>query len=204
MANDVGWQSGTATMTITANSKSKKDQFLFSFTLSDEVKPRENGVEGVLLVPHIEINGEAYDLNTIDALMLVESAFSSGEYNIYNCSCGEPPCAGLDDGIIVLHQANYVEWKIPVPLAIPPEERTSSDRLYRSLNVGTLPDYRRAILAGIEQGAKLVANSKCPVFLLPMWTSIPRLIERAKELKTYRPEQTKGKGNTPQMVRIYE
>ncbi len=191
-------------MTTTANSKSKKDQFLFSFTLSDEVKPRENGVEGVLLVPHIEINQEAVESQTIDALMLVESAFASGEYHIYNCSCGEPPCAGLDAGIIVLHHRHFVEWKIPVPLAIPAEAEKTDGRLYRSLNVGTLPDYRRAILAGIEQGAKLVSNSKFPVFLLPMWTSIPRLIERAKELKTYRPEQTKGKGNTPQMVRIYE
>jgi hypothetical protein len=172
-----------------ANSKSKKDQFLFSFTLSDEIKPRENGVEGVLLVPHIEINQKAVESQTIDALMLVESAFASGEYHIYNCRCGEPPCAGLDDGIIVLHHNQFVEWKIPVPLAIPAEAGKTDGRLYRSLNVGTLSDYRRAILAGVEQGAKLVANSKCPVFLLPMWASIPRLIERASELKQFLPDR---------------
>lgn len=103
LANEEGWHSGTTTMT-TANNKSMKDQFLVSFTLSDEIKPRENGVEGVLLVPHIEINKEAVESQTIDALMLVESAFASGEYHIYNCSCGEPPCAGLDDGVTGMHR----------------------------------------------------------------------------------------------------
>ena len=188
----------------TANNKSMKDHFLVSFTLSDEIKPRENGVEGVLLVPHIEINKETVESQTIDALMLVESAFASGEYHIYNCSCGEPPCAGLDDGVIVLHHKQFVEWKIPVPLAIPTGGQRTDSRSYRCLNVGTLSSYRQSILAGIEQGMTLVSKSKYPVFLMPMWTSIPRLIERANELKTYRPEQMTVKGNTSQMVRIYE
>ena len=134
-------------------------------------------------MPHIEIGNEAYDFATIDIEMLVESAFKAGEYNIYNCSCGEPSCSGYDDGIIALHHKHQVEWKIPVPLAIPSNEKRTDCRLYRSINVGTLPDYRKSILKGIQQAAILVSKSKLPVFLLPMWTSIPNLIKRAQDLK---------------------
>ena len=160
-----------------------KPKFRLTFKLSEEVKPREDGIEGVLLVPHIEIGNEDYNFATVDTLMVVESAFKAGEYNIYNCSCGEPSCSGYDDGIIVLHHKQFVEWKIPVPLAIPLNEIRTDCRLYRSVNVGTLPEYRKSIFAGIQQAAILVSKCKLPVFLLPMWTNIPHLIKRANNLK---------------------
>ncbi|WP_420264706.1 hypothetical protein [Candidatus Magnetominusculus dajiuhuensis] len=73
------------------------------------------------MVPSLWINNECLtDGFTLDMRGLVASVKGNGQYDILTCSCGEPICAGISEGIIVLHhrdyEAKFVRWLIPHPI----------------------------------------------------------------------------------------
>ena len=53
---------------------------------------------------------------TIDWETLAGSCWNSGEYFILTCSCGNSGCAGIERGIIVIHQKEIVKWLVPEPM----------------------------------------------------------------------------------------
>lgn len=53
---------------------------------------------------------------------LVNSATHGGEMFIFTCSCGDPACLGIDEGIQVSHSSDTVRWRVRDPIAWNPEE----------------------------------------------------------------------------------
>lgn len=53
----------------------------------------------------------------IDLFELAKSCQSSGEIWIFTCGCGQPECAGINDGIIVEHTESSVIWNYFDPIA---------------------------------------------------------------------------------------
>ena len=58
----------------------------------------------------------------VDPVDLAMSAGLSGEMFLYTCSCGDPSCVGIDEGILVSHEPGQVIWKVREPLAWNPDE----------------------------------------------------------------------------------
>lgn len=54
---------------------------------------------------------------SIDPGAFVES-HDDGEFFVATCGCGVPDCAGVFDGVTVIHDATHVHWKIPEPYAL--------------------------------------------------------------------------------------
>lgn len=70
----------------------------------------EYTLEAKIFVDDIEISGEYVSLYD-----LINSLKKSGEHFIYNCSCGEPGCARIANGVKVKHRANVISWKTRIP-----------------------------------------------------------------------------------------
>jgi hypothetical protein len=67
--------------------------------------------EGEFVRLRLRIDGhEPYD-GTICPYELLKSTARSDEYFIFTCSCGEPGCAGIFHGIIVVNEGNRTLWK---------------------------------------------------------------------------------------------
>lgn len=53
----------------------------------------------------------------VDPCALVASTLCDGEYCIGGCTCGEPACAGVWEGVHVSHKDDRIHWSVPVPYA---------------------------------------------------------------------------------------
>jgi hypothetical protein len=67
----------------------------------------------------LKINGsEFHPEHSLDLTSLVKSCQWSGPLDIFTCSCGEPGCAGIFQGIEVRHAHSAITWKCPDPLSV--------------------------------------------------------------------------------------
>jgi hypothetical protein len=69
------------------------------------------------LLAEIDVNGmmltdEKTCSTAIDLLALTQSMSNDGRYFIITCTCGDPGCAGIDQGIKVIHNDENVQWLI--------------------------------------------------------------------------------------------
>lgn len=85
------------------------DKLKIEYTMCDgDVEPFKR------LIPFLWINDECISKRvTVDMRVLVASIQGSGEYEILTCSCGESGCAGIWEGIIVIHRQESIQWLIP-------------------------------------------------------------------------------------------
>lgn len=130
------------------------------------------------VVPSIWINGERlYPGFTIDMRHLVASMRGSGQYDIFTCSCGEPGCAGIWEGIVVLHWPNSIRWLIP--LHYDDEESKNEedetvlafkDKWFRKT------DYLQAVSSAMETVRNIVSKDPGKFITVPEGFSIEALL----------------------------
>lgn len=101
---------------------------------------------------------------------LLDSTKGSGEFFIITCACGDPSCAGIQQGISVTHRDNRILWAYRNPLPDPIENpelvrQTPSGRPEWVVRGARLPTrtyifetsaYRAAIQQGINRGRQLL------------------------------------------------
>lgn len=94
----------------------------------------------------------------IDLFELANSCQSSGELWIFTCSCGQPECAGINDGIIVEHTESSVIWTYVDPIAnarinlMDDEEYEAYQATKNSIRLEFEADeYERGLATGIRQ-----------------------------------------------------
>lgn len=114
----------------------------------------------------------------VDMRILAASMKGPGEYDILTCSCGEPGCAGVWQGIIVFHYYDLIRWLIPHPIVRPFEpdgkeaERviTFKDRYFRKT------DYVKAIVSAIEEAKGLILQNPDSARTVPLGFSVRELL----------------------------
>lgn len=66
----------------------------------------------------IWVNGRCIDEpHFLDLPLLVQSLHKEGWFEIYTCNCGFASCAGIVDGIRVIHDVQYIHWYFRRPQA---------------------------------------------------------------------------------------
>jgi hypothetical protein len=66
--------------------------------------------------PLLLIDGEPIEEQLpIDLWVLVKSVLRPGRHYIYTCSCGDPGCAGVEEGIRVGHRLGRIIWEYRLP-----------------------------------------------------------------------------------------
>jgi hypothetical protein len=65
-----------------------------------------------LLVDGESIVNLKHDGLGIDLVALARSVKQGGEFFIITCSCGDAGCAGIDEGIEVIHDSDEVRWVV--------------------------------------------------------------------------------------------
>jgi len=118
----------------------------------------------IVRVDDIPLVDFAYYELAADLRELEKSAEGDGEFFILTCSCGEPRCAGIRQGIQVSHQRDRVTWVYRRPLPDPrtqPElvKQTPSRRpewVVRGIELPTKTFVfdRTEYIAGIKQAIK--------------------------------------------------
>jgi len=61
------------------------------------------------------INGNLVKEYCIDFDELARSLKGAGEFNIFTCECGISGCAGIEQGVLVKHENEFVEWYVIQP-----------------------------------------------------------------------------------------
>jgi hypothetical protein len=59
----------------------------------------------------IMVNGEKVSGHAIDLVALARSCFRDDEFYIFSCDCGEPGCARINKGVIVVTEEKLTVWK---------------------------------------------------------------------------------------------
>ena len=86
-------------------------------------KPPPNSKPEVWIAPEIWIDSERVEPSSkifVDLLALFRSVIAPvNEYRskIFICGCGDPSCAGIDNGVSVSHRGNYIVWRFKRPLS---------------------------------------------------------------------------------------
>lgn len=79
---------------------------------------KKTGHEEMSLESRLEVNGTLFHPElTLDLQSLAKSCQSAGEMDIFTCGCGIPPCAGIFDGIKIMHLSDAIEWHFMEPLS---------------------------------------------------------------------------------------
>jgi len=132
------------------------------------------------IVPSLWVNDECVSEGfVVDLRNLVATLKGSGEYEIVTCSCGEPGCAGIWQGIIVFHYYDLIRWLIPVPISKPfePDENeqeriiTFKDRYFRK------EDYSRVISSAIAEAKRLALQNADSIRAAPHGFSVQDLLD---------------------------
>lgn len=77
------------------------------------------GYSALMVDYGLEINGKDFHPeHPLELISLVKSCQWTGELDIFTCSCGQPGCAGIFQGIEVGHTRDAITWKCPKPLSI--------------------------------------------------------------------------------------
>lgn len=109
--------------------------------------------------------------NPIDLRQLAKSCQLSGEFFIVTCGCGEPGCAGIEDGIRVSHFTDRICWIVPEPISV--SNLTDEEyKLHRSkptfLQYTFDPaSYLSAVQAGIREAKSMLFDEHQPVDCSP-------------------------------------
>jgi hypothetical protein len=121
-----------------------------NIALESATSDDEQNLTGFRVCPSILIEGESISSLPIDLGELVESIEMSGEYFIYTCGCGVAECAGVYEGIVVLHSPHgKVSWFVPVPMAQSFDDETKV--VFHRYDLGETADYRNHVLAELRR-----------------------------------------------------
>jgi hypothetical protein len=124
------------------------------------------GYSALLIDYALEINGiEFHPEHQLDLTSLVKSCQWSGELDIFTCSCGEPGCAGIFQGIEVEHTQDAITWRCPKPLSVSEDTPDLWEHGVTTFEHFTfVPDqYIDAIDLGIKRIKSLAVSAQRPV-----------------------------------------
>ena len=148
------------------------DQFDLRIDLTDPHTPYADSLPNYLITQAIFINGTRLaPENTISLMQLAKSCQLAGEFFIVTCDCGEASCAGIDDGILVAHFNDRIEWQVPDPLSYRGKsneeaEEMDQHRVYKRFSFQ--PEaYLSAIQDGLRIAKGLLFGEKQPVECSP-------------------------------------
>ena len=82
----------------------------FSYSYLD--KPLQDGYVSRNISYKCTIDGQPF-YTYLDFSSFVDSTKSEGEFFLVTCSCGEPGCAGIFDGVLITHEGELIRWKVP-------------------------------------------------------------------------------------------
>lgn len=112
----------------------------------DKEKPGEAYLDFLLTVDGEYVHEQTHWVDPVD---LVMSAGMTGEHFIFTCSCGDPSCVGIDEGVFVTHTEREVRWRVRNPLSWTPEEALP-DWTHYDEYVFDRREYGEAVRAGLE------------------------------------------------------
>jgi len=130
--------------------------------------------------PSLWINDECISEGlTVDIRALVASLKGPGQYDILTCSCGEAFCAGIWEGIIVIHWPDTIRWLIPDPLVEPVElDEGEKKRILRFRDRHfRKADYFRAITSAVEGAKRLILQDVDSARTVPYGFSVQELLD---------------------------
>ena len=157
------------------------DEYKFGVTVEalpwQEAMPEPQGNIEV----RVTFDGEIFDYHTVSLPNLIRSAIYPGEYEILTCTCGQGPCTGIYDGIVVLYSAEDgdVRWFVPHPISQRSSNFSANVTMYRTISLGNLADYRTTILSAADAALELFSNPPFPVEFVP--STDVRFIQRLRE-----------------------
>jgi len=131
------------------------------------------------VVPSVWINDERlYPEFTVDMREVVASIKGPGQYDIFTCSCGEPGCAGIWEGVIVIHWPNSIRWLIPLHYDDDETPKNEEDedvfmfkeRLFRKT------DYLQAVSSAIEAARGIASKAPGEFETVPYGFSVEDLL----------------------------
>jgi|GEM_PF-894532 len=97
----------------------------------------------------------------IDPVALVASAVGNGEHFLFTCSCGDHGCVGIDKGVTVVHDANFVRWKIRNPMVCTSNEPLP-DWAHEVEFVFERTEYLSSVKIALEQAKVLIRHWNGP------------------------------------------
>lgn len=152
------------------------NKFVLSVTLSVD---REN-TDDAYLDFNLTIDDEYIHPpeSYIHPLDLVTSVTHGGELYIFTCSCGDPSCLGIDEGIIVSHNSDTIRWKVRNPIAWNPEEPLP-DWTHDVEFAFDKVEYASAVKVALEQAKALVRYWNAPgsLWVGPGEMAVDQLLE---------------------------
>lgn len=118
----------------------------------------------------LKIDGQEYHPELVlDLIALVQTCQCSGEFYIFSCGCGEPMCAGINDGIHVEHLPDAVIWRFYEPISGKDYEDLNDDEweaIKRPVEYVFEPNqYLEAIISGLLEIKGLAISSARPIEL---------------------------------------
>ena len=123
----------------------------------------DDGTMTRFLCKNISIDSKPFHKKyAIDMEELVLSCRFSGEFEILTCGCGIAICAGIDDGIKVIHQDNKIIWKVRNPVNWPTYKDLPKKVSYVEY-VFDKQQYVEAIRASVEEAKQSLryAEEEC-------------------------------------------
>lgn len=78
------------------------DDFRIDCFLNKNVVEIQLNINDIKIYPDIAVN----------LFALAKSCQIDGEFYFFTCECGEPGCAGIRDGVTVIHSSNKITWHL--------------------------------------------------------------------------------------------
>lgn len=122
----------------------------------DKEKPEDGFLDFLLTVDGQYLHEEAQWVDPVDLAM---SVGMTGQHFVFTCSCGDPGCVGIDEGIHVTHTEREVRWKVRNPLSWKPDEPLP-DWTHYDEYIFDRREYAEAIRSGLAS-AKGYARTWC-------------------------------------------
>jgi hypothetical protein len=103
----------------------------------------------------------------INPIALARSCQSSGELYIFTCGCGEPICAGIDEGLHIEHTLDAVIWRFYEPISGTDHEDLTDEEweaIKRPVEYMFDPEqYLESIISGLYAMKELAVSSPQPI-----------------------------------------
>ncbi|WP_243546879.1 hypothetical protein [Pseudodesulfovibrio tunisiensis] len=129
------------------------------FGLSVTLSLDEQNTDDAYIDFNLTVDGQyPHELDAyVDPVDLAVSAAMGGELFIFTCSCGNPACVGIDEGVLVSHTADAVHWKLRNPVSWPPDEPLPDWAQTVELAFDR-NEYRTAVSRALAQAKALVSH----------------------------------------------
>ena len=88
----------------------------FELIFNIQVEKFEGKIRAIskaIKIDGVEINSK-YDFRLSS---LIDCLYIEGNHDIFTCQCGDPGCAGIDDGVHVSFDKDLIHWQVRDPMS---------------------------------------------------------------------------------------